>query len=46
MTKEKMTMHKALAEKKLLGDRIMKTIRGASCCVANKKSNGKQFLLI
>jgi len=41
MTKEKMTMHKALAEKKLLGDRIMKTIRGASFCVANKKSNGK-----
>lgn len=41
MTREKMTIHKALAELKLLDDRITKAITEATYCVANKHSNDK-----
>lgn len=42
MTTEKMTVHKALAELKLLDDRIKKAITdGGFFCVANKHSNEK-----
>jgi hypothetical protein len=39
--KEKMTLHKALAELKLLDSRITSTIRTGTYCVANKASNQK-----
>lgn len=41
MTNEKMTVHKALAELKLLDDRILKAIKATEYCVANKHSNEK-----
>lgn len=41
MTTEKMTVHKALAELKLLDDRIKKAIAEGIYCVANKHSNDK-----
>ena len=41
MTTEKMTVHKALAELKLLDDRIEKAIKEGVYCVANKHSNDK-----
>lgn len=41
MTTEKMTVHKALAELKLLDDRINKAIAEGIYCVANKHSNDK-----
>lgn len=41
MTTEKMTVHKALAELKLLDDRIAKAIAEGIYCVANKHSNDK-----
>lgn len=41
MTTERMTVHKALAELKLLDDRILKTIKSSVFCVANKHSNQK-----
>lgn len=41
MTKETMNIHKALAELKVLDDRITKAISNASFCVANKHSNTK-----
>ena len=41
MTTEKMTVHKALAELKLLGSRIEKAIAEGIYCVANKHSNDK-----
>lgn len=41
MTSEKMTVHKALAELKLLDDRILKAIKSTEYCVANKHSNDK-----
>lgn len=41
MTTEKMTVHKALAELKLLDDRIDKAIAEGVYCVANKHSNDK-----
>lgn len=41
MTKETMTIHKALAELKVLESRIMKTIGDGTYCVANKHSNEK-----
>lgn len=41
MTKEKMTVHKALAELKILGDRIINTISSGAYCVENKHSNEK-----
>lgn len=41
MTTEKMTVHKALAELKILGDRINKTIYDGVYCGANKHSNKK-----
>lgn len=40
-TIEKMTVHKALTERKILDDRISKTISEGSYCVANKHSNDK-----
>ena len=40
-TIEKLTIHKALAELKVLDDRIMNTINGAVYCIANKHSNEK-----
>lgn len=40
-TIEKMTVHKALAELKLLDDRITKAISEGIYCVANKHSNDK-----
>ena len=40
-TIEKMTVHKALAELKLLDDRITKAISEGIYCVANKHSNEK-----
>lgn len=40
-TIEKMTVHKALAELKLLDDRITKAIEESVYCVANKHSNEK-----
>ena len=41
MTVEKMTIHKALAELKIVDDRIISTINGGTYCVANKHSNEK-----
>lgn len=41
MTAEKMTVHKALAELKLLDSRITKAITDGVYCVANKHSNDK-----
>lgn len=41
MTKETMTVHKALAELKLLDDRIEKAIDEGKYCAANKHSNEK-----
>jgi hypothetical protein len=41
MTTEKMTIHKALSELKIIDDRIQKAITGGTFCVANKHSNGK-----
>lgn len=41
MTSEKMTVHKALAELKLLDDRILKAIKSTEYCIANKHSNDK-----
>ena len=41
MTKEKMTIHEALSELKMLDKRIEKTIKEASFCASNKKSNTK-----
>lgn len=41
MTTETMTVHKALAELKILDDRIISTINGGTYCVANKHSNDK-----
>lgn len=41
MTKEVMTVHKALSELKLLNDRINKAITTSIFCVANKHSNEK-----
>lgn len=41
MTTEKMNVHKALAELKLLDDRIAKAIAEGIYCVANKHSNDK-----
>jgi len=41
MTKEKMTIHEALSELKMLEKRINKSIDGATFCAANKKSNTK-----
>lgn len=41
MTTEKMTVHKALAELKIVDDRIISAINGGTYCVANKHSNEK-----
>jgi hypothetical protein len=41
MTNEQMTVHKALAELKVIGDRIDKTISQGVYCKANKHSNDK-----
>lgn len=41
MTKETMTVHKALAELKLLGSRINKAISDAKCCACVKNSATK-----
>lgn len=41
MTTETMTIHKALAELKVLESRIMKTVSDGTYCVANKHSNEK-----
>ena len=41
MTSEKMTVHKALAELKVIGDRIEKVISQGVYCKANKHSNDK-----
>ena len=41
MTTEKMTVHKALSELKILDDRILLAIDEAVFCVANKHSNEK-----
>ena len=41
MTNETMTIHKALAELKVLESRIMKTVGDGTYCVANKHSNEK-----
>lgn len=41
MTEEKMTVHKALAELKILDDRIISAIDSADFCMANKNSNQK-----
>ena len=41
MTTEKMTVHKALAELKIVDDRIVSAIDGGTYCVANKHSNDK-----
>jgi hypothetical protein len=40
-TNEKMTIHKALAELKLLDNRILSSIMNGTFCVANKHSNDK-----
>lgn len=39
MTVEKMTVHKALAELKIIDDRIISAINDGTYCVANKHSN-------
>lgn len=41
MTTEKMTVHKALAELKILNNRIDTSIFGGTYCIANKHSNKK-----
>lgn len=41
MTTEKMTVHKALAELKVIGDRIISAIQSGIYCKANKHSNEK-----
>ena len=41
MTQETMTVHKALAELKLLDERIRKVIKSSTFCEANKHSNSK-----
>lgn len=41
MTKEKMNVHKALAELKLLDNRIIKEVNDATFAIANKHSNEK-----
>ena len=41
MTTKKMTVHKALAELKIVDDRIVSAINGGTYCVANKHSNEK-----
>lgn len=41
MTTEKMTVHKALAELKIIDDRIISAINEGTYCVANKHSNEK-----
>lgn len=41
MTRETMTVHKALAELKIIDDRITTAINGGVYCVANKHSNEK-----
>lgn len=41
MTNETMTVHKALAELKIIDARIRKAIHGGTFCVANKHSNEK-----
>lgn len=41
MVKETMTIHKALAELKILDGRIKKEIQNGSYCIANKHSNDK-----
>ena len=41
MTTETMTIHKALAELKILDGRIKKEIQSGSYCAANKHSNEK-----
>ena len=41
MTTEKMTIHKALAELKLIDARITKSIQESTYCVANRHSNEK-----
>lgn len=41
MITEKMTIHKALAELKIIDDRIISAISGGTYCVANKYSNDK-----
>ena len=41
MTKETMSIHKALAELKILGDRIINTISSGTYCIENKHSNEK-----
>lgn len=41
MTTEKMTVHKALAELKIIDDRIISAINGGTYCIANKHSNEK-----
>lgn len=43
MTNEKMTVHKALAELKLIDDRIVKVVKQNIYCLANKHSNDKVF---
>lgn len=40
-TVEKLTIHKALSELKVLDDRIMNTINSSVFCIANKHSNEK-----
>ena len=40
-TVEKMTVHKALVELKIVDDRIISAINGGTYCVANKHSNEK-----
>lgn len=40
-TLEKMTVHKALAELKIIDDRIISAINGGTYCIANKHSNDK-----
>lgn len=42
MAKEKMNVHRALAELKALDSRIQKAARSATYCFANKHSNGKK----
>lgn len=41
MTKETMTIHKGLAELKILNNRIFNTITSSTFCVANRHSNEK-----
>ena len=41
MTKETMTIHKGLAELKILNDRIYNTVATSTFCVANRHSNEK-----